>query len=528
MNKALLLFLSTLLFNGLLYGQQIETSNFDHLKLEHLVKENIDKVRLQNNCKPLANDSTLYLAAQHHSGYMLNKKRITHYEENSKKMKTPQDRAEFFGAINYGVGENVMYTSVNANVKGKNNVNFNTSNYQELAKAIVHSWVHSPGHFKNIITSDYNITGVSISIDQKTKRVYACQKFAQVYYKYKFIENKKMFPLSNYQTALEVNSFDSLSNTLIPFEYPFNLKHNQEYQCTTCTDLVKNQPFITLRFERNSFILKIENAAYAKQLLKNKKDGFAVEIVPFDDYMCGNPEYYTKPSRRNGQLKLNGNTLKPRYTKGLYPGYKKRKKRSDVKFIPYIFKSDSIAFFKRFGRYKVDRYKHEYFEINLGRLPKGQKGYWNHNLVYLQNNQICHIDFLTGYCGELIGERQPSIFIPAPSDGEYHFELDKQKINFRIPYKQGDTEFTNERIAPFIKSLEDHSYLIDSIHINAYASVEGDSVLNHKIQMSRAMNIASLLQSRQDSKFKVSINTKTDWKHFRKSVGAITKWKYLN
>ena len=28
-------------------------------------------------------------------------------------------------------------------------------------------------------------------------------------------------------------------------------------------------------------------------------DGFAVELVVFDDYMCGNPAYYTKPSRRN-------------------------------------------------------------------------------------------------------------------------------------------------------------------------------------------------------------------------------------
>jgi hypothetical protein len=47
--------------------------------------------------------------------------------------------------------------------------------------------------------------------------------------------------------------------------------------------------------------------------MKNKWDGFAVELVVFDDYMCSNPDYYTKASRRNGQCEINGRMLKPLY-----------------------------------------------------------------------------------------------------------------------------------------------------------------------------------------------------------------------
>ena len=291
---------------------RIDGSNFEVKYLEHLVKKEVDLVRAKYDCKPLINDSILYVASQHHSNYMSYFRRLTHNENDSTNFKTPQLRAEAYGAINYLVGENVLYSTYNSIIKGKTGKKFDTHTYEELAKAMVNSWVNSPGHFKNMITPEYQITGVSLSIDPKTKRVYCCQKFAQVPYQYTFTENKEMFPNSDYSPSPPTTSFDDIPRELInPHKYDHNLKHNRPQKCEPCSVLVATQPFLTLRIERNNFILRIENADYVKDLITNSNDGFAVEIVSFDDYMCGNPEYFTKPSRRNNQLRINGKILKP-------------------------------------------------------------------------------------------------------------------------------------------------------------------------------------------------------------------------
>ncbi|MEX2485811.1 MAG: CAP domain-containing protein [Brumimicrobium sp.] len=520
-----------LLFTFYSFGQKldkIDPNSVDKIYLEHLVKTKIDEVRKGLNLTPLVNDSILYVAADHHAEYMKNKGRISHYETDSVLTKTPQDRGDYFGAINYGIGENVMYTDYNGIATGKKGKEFDTRTYDGLAASIVNSWVNSLGHYKNIITDDYEVTGVSVAVDTVRKRVYACQKFAEVYYKYYFEENKNMFPYSKYAPPTKITSFDGVDDELIEHTYQYGLKHDKLEECEECLEITKNPPFFTLRVERNYFILKVENANYIKNLMDHRKDGFAVEIVTFDDYMCSNPDYYIKPSRRNGQLKLNGSLLEPVYRKDLFKGYKKRKPRKDVKFIPYIFKSDSISFFKRFGRYKLDRHTYEYYEVKLGKIPRDLKGYWAHNLVYIQKDQICHIDYFTGYCGDLFEEYMETEFIPASSEGEYNFLPERESLSFTVPFEQGESDFTKSDIAPFISSLSDLLYKVDSVQIDGYSSIEGDSIINNSLQVKRAESIMKILQQNQLEDIPVSINTFSDWKGFRHQVKKSPKFRYLS
>ena len=362
--KFAVLFAALFIF-GLLSAQtedRFDLSNFNSQYLEHLVKTGVDEVRKKHNCEPLVNDSILFVASEHHANYMTRLGRLTHKETDSIQTKTPQLRAEFFGAENYNVGENVLYVPYNSKVKNKKGKKFDTHTYQGIADAMVDSWVNSPGHFKNMITKDYQITGLSVSIDPAKGRIYACQKFAKVDFKFHFEENKELFNFSEYIPPPIISSFDGIPNELIEqHKYPFKLRHNKLEKCATCEALEKDKPHITLRIERNKFILKVENSEYVQKLIRDPKDGFAVEIVSYDDYMCGNPAYFTKPSRRNGQLRLNGFTLEPLYRKDLFKGYKKRKKKKEVKFLKYIFRKDSVSFFRRFGQYKSDKYSSKYF-----------------------------------------------------------------------------------------------------------------------------------------------------------------------
>ncbi len=521
-----------LLLNTMCYAQvteQFDIYSFNKKYLEHLVKTGVDSVRKLYKCEPLINDSILYLASSHHANYLVRTGKLSHIEDDSSSTKTPQDRAEHYGAGNYRVGENILVTPYNKIVEEKDKRKFDTHSYQGIADAMVSAWVHSSGHFKNMITADYQLTGLSVSMDTITGKLYACQKFAIADYQYIFSENKEMFPYSNYQPPQMVNSFDGIKKQLaIDYTYDFKLRHDKPEYCASCEQEIANSPPITLRVERNAFILRIEDSEYVKNLMVNKYDGFAVEIVSFNDYMCGNSAYYTKPSRRNEQLMLNGKIIKPLYWNELYKGYKKRQKRKDVKFVPYIFKSDSLTFFKRFGRYKIDRFNSEYFEIPLGKVPQDINGLWAHNLVYIQDRQICHIDYFTGYCGEVIEEYQPDEFIPCSAVDHCVLKPEERSLHFSIPFEQGKSDFTKADIGPFIQSISNLSYVLDSVHIHAYSSIEGDSGLNRNLQIMRSKNIADVLKQNQNTETPVRIITSADWIGFYKSIAKHPKWKYLS
>lgn len=522
-------FLVVLILTQVLFAQEgnrFDLASFNQKYLEHLVKIKVDEIRAKHDCKSLVNDSILYVASSHHAQYMSQKGRLTHKEVDSILTKTPQLRAEYFGAENYHVGENVLYVPYNSKVRNKKGKKFDTHTYQGIADAMVDSWVNSPGHFKNIITKDYQITGLSVSVDPKKGRIYACQKLAKVDFKFTFDENKEFFNYSEYVPPPIISSFEGIPNELIDYKYPYKLRHDKLEKCTSCKSLESEKPHITLRIERNKFILKVENSEYVRKMIRDRRDGFAVEIVSYDDYMCGNPAYYTKPSRRNEQLKLNGFTLEPLYRKELFKGYKKRKKKKDVRFLQYIFRKDSVSFLRRFGQYKADKYSSEYFEITLGKVPKGVS-YWNHNLVYIQNKQICDIDYFTSFCGELFSEYKTSDFIPLTSRRAYIFNPQKEISNFTIPFEQGQVTFTDADIEPFLSSIGKLKYNIDSIEIHAYASIEGDSVINERLQQNRAQSIANLVQSRQTESIKLSVLTSTDWYGFTTNASKSRRWKFL-
>lgn len=517
-----------LLYSGS-YAQKTRVSNeqFNEEYLEHLVKVRVDDVRAKHACKALVNDSILYVASKHHAGYMQRKRRMSHFENDIDSMKTPQLRVDHFGGENYAVGENVLMTDYDVDLTGKKGKKFDGRYYESLADAIVNGWVNSPGHFKNIITPEYQITGVTVAIDKEKKRLYACQKFARVPYQYTFEESKTLFSYSEYTPPAPVTNFAGIPNKLIDQKYDWKLRHDKLEACEDCPAETESLPFVSLRLERNSFILRIENSEFVQDVIHDKFDGFAVEIVEFNDFVCDNPDYYLKPSRRNGQSRLNGRILEPVYRKDLMKGFKKRKRRKDVRFLSYIFKADSVPFFKRFSRFKMRRFSSEYFEIKLGRVPKNLNGLWAHNLVYIQNRQLCRVDYFTQYCGEVISDSVETPLLVPGIDTSYHFEVETRPFTFTVPFEKNASEFDQEKILQFLAPLKDVTYTVDSIHIQAYASVEGDSLSNLALQKKRAQNIVDIIRDHRGSSIPQKIATSTDWDHFYEIVKSSRKWKHL-
>ncbi|MEZ4722568.1 MAG: CAP domain-containing protein [Flavobacteriales bacterium] len=527
----------TLLLTGFLCCAQLAiaqrpSDRFDDVPfnaryLEHLIKVKVDSVRAENDCKALVNDSILYVASQHHARYMAQYKRLTHDELESEECRTPQLRAEHYGAKNYQVGENALKTSFNVQVKSKKGKLFDGTTYGGLATSIVDGWVNSPGHFRNIITPGFNITGVTVAMTDDGKMLYACQKFALVAYRFELVESEAMFPYSNYVPPPPITDFEGIPNELLEHKHEWGLKHDKPEACAECAMVVHRPPQLTLRFENNQFIFRIENSDYVKELIKKRHDGFAVELVVYEDYMCGNPEYFTKASRRNGQCELNGRVLQPLYRDDLMKGYKKRKTNKEVKFLSYLVKADSVPFFERTYQYKLDRFDSEYFEIKLAKLPKDVLGYWNHNLLYIQDDQICHVDYFTGYCGELFMDHQSPKRLGLEAIGDFKFDPIHDHHYFKFRFEKDKSEFTEADIAPSIKALEQIDYRVDTIQLAATASVDGDSLHNIKLLMERSRNLMQYFMDRQEDSIYVFATARLADTELYDELAKSPQWKHL-
>ena len=509
----------------------IDPYHFKDHYLEHLVKVRIDSVRRKYNCSPLPNDSILYLASKFHSRYMSKTGDFSHTEKDRKKTETPQLRAEYFGAVNYGAGENIIMVPYNSFVSRKNGETVPIFTYEAWADEAVLGWVNSKGHFANIINCKYQVTGLSLELNPVNKMIYCCQNFAIIHGKTDFKESSIMFPASDKVPPQTVPG--GIPAPVLPKRkkdlYPFGLKEGDSRRCDACTSLLAAQPLSSVYMDAaNNIILRIENAEFARRLLNSPGDGFAVEIVEYNDYMCENPVYYSKPSRRNGLSLLNGNLTEPLFKKDLEAGFKQREAKTEVRFLDYIFKSDSVSFFNRFQEYRADNYSNYYFEISLGKLPRDVYNYIEMNLVYIQNKRICYIQPLKGLCGEIFKTFLDTDPVFLPAEGTYSFEPERRKIELKLPFKKNDYNFSETDVSGFVKELEGMKYYIDSVSLQAYASVEGDSIRNAELQHKRADAIGKLLGKGQKSGFPVRVKTRTDWAHFYKNLAAKQQWKALS
>ena len=507
------------------YGYtQIDATNLNTKLLEHEIKVLIDSTRKAHQLPPLFNDSILYVASNHHANYLVGKGTLSHQESENKELYSPQDRANYFGAPKtYFVGENIAYASYNASVKVKGK-EFKTDSYKGMARCLVFSWINSKGHFKNIIHPDYQITGLAIGIDPKKQLIYACQKFAQVLYTYTFEENREFFP---YSTLDQSDLISFLENVPQDVSYPFGLRYNKKEKCSECKETWEYYPTMSVRVSRNYFILRVEDARFVQDLISNRNDGFAIEIVPFDAFACDNPMYDLEPSRRNGRKRTSGRILEPVYQKDLMKGFKKRKKVKNLSFVKYLFDADSVSFFKRFGRYKLINFEAKYFEIKLGKVPKDMNMWWNHNLMYIHNKQICHFVYLTNYPGELDLKMLEVPYYPPIPVNKYEFKLEHFKDTVELFYGPNETKTAGTELDRIIKQYTEKNITINSVQINGYSSVEGDAKTNEILHQQRAEIILEQLKPLISSDTIYQLNSTVDWDHFYSSVKDHPKWKFL-
>lgn len=471
--------------------------------IEHLIKEKIDEVRVQHNLKPLYNDSILYVAAKFHGEYLFKKKQLSHFEPENPITETPQKRAEYFGAVNYLVGENVAQTAILMKLRSKKGKIYSNTTYDELAADFTQLWVNSPGHYKNIITPSYNSTGLAVYYSEQDSLFYAVQKFANILYEYDFIENKQFFPYSDFKSPEVTKSFEGIPGVYHSKKHAYKLKAVEDSaKCRNCylnkMSFAFRQTHIEYRGDNIYLVSYSYDGVY--NLLKKRKDGFAAEIVTYGNYDCGNPAYYTYPSRRNGQCIFSGKVLKPVYRKAALRGFKPGgKNRKEIK--------------KKIAQDKMKKY-----ELKLGKIPKDINDYFEVNLVVIHKKRVCDVMHFSSYCGDTLGRFYDLPFLTDTITNSTAIKEDYRTIIFNVPFEKGKTEYKLADIKPITDSLLSEHFIVDSVKISAFASVEGSEVVNKELTGKRADNLASVFSTNQKEQYYKTVTAAENWSRFEKQI----------
>lgn len=134
-------------------------ANVDGTRLEAAIRERVNAVREQHGLRRLQPDRSLEKAAFAHSHAMVERGFFAH-ESPLPGLAAPADRVRAQGAQYQGVGENLALLS----------------DWMATAEQFVDGWMKSPGHRANILTREWETTGVGVFAAQDGT-VYATQLF---------------------------------------------------------------------------------------------------------------------------------------------------------------------------------------------------------------------------------------------------------------------------------------------------------------------------------------------------------------
>jgi len=155
-----------------------ENMNRDTYNIELLVFRETNKIRRNYGQKELIWDPLLADIARQHSLEMAKTGHFSHFNIEGE---DPTERAEERGyetitrkgyVYEIGIGENIGLMP-KGNVEGYGQISSN----QDVAEAMINSWMNSLGHQANILNGEYEFIGVGVVYDPKEEYYYLTQDF---------------------------------------------------------------------------------------------------------------------------------------------------------------------------------------------------------------------------------------------------------------------------------------------------------------------------------------------------------------
>jgi len=350
---------------------------------------------------------------------------------------------------------------------GKGNNYFKT---EEVAKVIYNRWENNPKTLPVLLNPKLTLAGISCALDEAGKKIYVSAVFGG-------------YDITNggviYRKQLAV---------------PFNtrskkIKSPELRTCKTCEhwrnyDILQKGLYVM----DGKIYLKYQNTRDLRRIIKKAKDGLAVDVVQRSQYIYAD-------------YNIVDNNLS---NKGLM---------SKIIYRDKFFKKNILL-----TKDKKANRKLKSIEIEMGKFNNKITGSYEINLIVVQDGKICKT-ITRGYVesGDVESNTPVGLMPAINSKGlkpAFEPRSEGSIITMTIPFEKNKSEFKQQDIAPFIQALNEPDFVIDGLYIYAYASIEGDSATNAKLQYRRAESVAKVLQSFQKNKITPSIQTKDSWNLF--------------
>jgi len=484
-------------FNLSVNAQHIDYKNIDYNYLEQLIKIGIDSLRAEKDVHALANDSILYLAAQDHATYFLKNGYTAHFQNDNPEKKTPHQRIQFYGGDYLMTGENVanayLFIPVTSNFRKEPK---EIKNYKDAALEFVLGWQKSKGHYKNLINSEYNITGLAVSYNSKTQALYAVQTFGKT--------QAKIKQGSNTRPVYQNNSTRKIYPKPKPHRrHAWNIKSGDKLKDSDKYIKQRSKYLENIRLynSRDSVILSFVSLNKCHLFFKNKKDGLALEFVSFCDYK-DNSIYYSKPSIRNNACIFNGLVKKPLYKEQLDElKQEQRRKRKSKKLIVHFGEAPKSL-------------PEEPYEVNLLILEK------NRIRERIKFNHL-HGDFLY-----YEAEADTITYSYQLKDADIKYKPDYDTIIHKVFFDRNKTAIDTANKRSILSKLDFENYNPYYGIITAYASIEGPEGHNKNLYEQRAQNLIKIIKHEYPDTFPLFVHTRENWKLFKRQVQN-TKYDFL-
>lgn len=274
-----------------------------------------------------------------------------------------------------------------------------------------------------------------------------------------------------------------------------------EKYCGKCRSMIDQMPVeehmgVTYIEADNSLYFVISSKAWFDKFFVNPFDGVSADIVLKEQYNCG-----VEPKATGYEWLCNGYLIPPVYTADL--------------------------------KKKVQLAEDGYVWVNLGPLPPYFKGKtFEVNFMLLNNRSRCYYSLYFNLNKHKWDLLEMGMYMDTlTEDNIYERSSYLSKLmKFEIPFKKDKAEYQTKDIKPLYDSLKLNNYIIRSVSIHAYSSVEGTTERNLELQDKRSQSIVKALQSLQAINFdtvRKEIHSSENWVDFYGSI-VDGRFSYLN
>lgn len=437
---------------------------FDPEILNNCINDVINFARKKyNNADALTEMEALSNAAKIQSEYMAKEEERTH-ENVVAALKTPGMRAASTGATKR-VEE--LITRVKA-TKG-----IEDYSYFDVANEVVLSLLKNQKTNATVLDKRYTFIGIGCDVDGWNKYCYVSIVFGN---------------------DLSFNRGEvSYKNTTYTRK-TYGLKPYDEKICRKCA--VRNiellQKYIQVKGTDVYFVHP--NIKDLKRIIGKDNDGLAIDIVQHSQFPCNsasNDVDYNFPNR--GIM----------YKYITFPKMVKKNLNSDP--------------------------KDKTLEVYMGSIPSEVSGSYDINLIIIKDKTICRTVVKTDVKNPIINYKAKTSMIPdlagITTTNNFIPQPEATTLEFNIPFEVSKSQYEANDIRPFIDALKESKFSIDSVHITAYTSLDGNIKSNMDLQKKRSESIVKAMSTMESKNIPYSIELNDGWELFVKD--APEKYKYL-